>query len=100
MEKSKYANISLILALISLIGPLISILTFLEIIPKVSIFGIYAVSGMTLLCIILGILGWKETEQKWKLISAFVISILGLIITYAIGTPIVVEVIYDMFPTY
>ncbi|MBY9007577.1 MAG: hypothetical protein KGD63_12565 [Candidatus Lokiarchaeota archaeon] len=98
MEKSKFAIVSLIIALISLFGPILSILAFLEIIPIEGVFGTYAVSGMALLAIIIGGLGWKETEKKWIPISTFIIAIVGMIITYAIGMPIIIDMIYDMFP--
>ena len=45
MEKSKYANIALILALLSLVSPILSILTSLEMLPKIVILGTFAVSG-------------------------------------------------------
>ena len=43
MEKKKYADIALILALLSLVSPILAILTSQGIIPKIAIFGTYAV---------------------------------------------------------
>ncbi|MBN1215126.1 MAG: hypothetical protein JXA99_06740 [Candidatus Lokiarchaeota archaeon] len=98
MEKAKYANIALLLAIISLIGPLLCVLAFMEIIPREGAFGVFIVSGMALLTIIIGALGWNETEQKWKPILAFIIAIGGMIITYALGYPIIMDIIYDLIP--
>jgi hypothetical protein len=72
MEKKKYADIALILALISLVSPILAILTSQGIIPKVAIFGTYAVTGTGSMGLILGIIGYSETEQKWKPIVAIV----------------------------
>jgi len=80
MEKAKYADVALILALISLVSPILAILTTLDILPKIAIFGTYAVSGTGLLGLILGILGYKETKHKWKSIAAVVIYIVGTLV--------------------
>lgn len=96
MEKSKYANIALILALLSLVSPILSILTSLEILPKIAILGTFAVSGFGLLGLILGILGYKDTEHKWKSITAIVIYIVSTILYFIFGYAVIVDVTRDI----
>ena len=96
MEKSKYANIALILALLSLVDPILSILTSLEIVPKIAILATFLVSGTGLLGLILGIVGYKDTEQKWKSIAAIVIYIVGTIVYFIFGAVVMFEVVQDI----
>ena len=96
MEKSKYANIALILALISLVDPILSILTNLEIVPKIAILATFLVTGTGLLGLILGILGYKDTEQKWKPITAIVVYIVGTIVYFIFGYVVMFEVLQDI----
>ena len=96
MEKSKYANIALILALLSLVDPILAILTNQEILPKIAILGTFAVSGFGLLGLILGILGYSETEHKWKSITAIVIYIVGTILYFIFGYAVMVDVTRDI----
>lgn len=95
MDKSKYADVALILALLSLVSPILAILTRLGILPKIAIFGSLAVSGTGLMGLILGILGYNETEQKWKAIAAIVIYIVGTIIYFTIGFGVIFELIME-----
>ncbi|MHA1508837.1 MAG: hypothetical protein ACTSO6_09060 [Promethearchaeota archaeon] len=67
MEKNKYADLALILALLSLVSPILAILTSQGIIPRILIFGSLAVSGTGLMGLILGIIGYNETDHKWKI---------------------------------
>ncbi len=96
MEKKRYADVALILALISLVSPILAILTSQGIIPKVAIFGTYAVSGTGLLGVIFGIIGYNETEQKWKPIAAIVISIVGAILYFVFGFSVIYDLMYSM----
>ena len=96
MDKSKYADIALILALISLVDPILSILTSLEIVPKIAILATFLVSGTGLLGLILGIVGYKYTEQKWKSIAAIVIYIVGTIVYFIFGAVVMFEVVQDI----
>jgi peptidoglycan/LPS O-acetylase OafA/YrhL len=96
MEKKKYADLALILALISLVSPILAILTNQGIIPKIVIFGTLAVSGTGLLGLILGIIGYKETEHKWKSIAAIVIYIVGTILFLIFGFSVIYDVIWSM----
>jgi len=97
MEKKKYADLALILALISLVSPILAILTSQGIIPGVAIFGSLAVSGTGLLGLILGILGYNETDQKWKSITAIVIYVVGTILYLILGFSVIYDVIWGMF---
>lgn len=96
MEKKKYADLALILALVSLVSPILAILTNQGIIPKIVIFGTLAVSGTGLLGLILGIIGYKETEHKWKSIAAIVIYIVGTILFLIFGFSVIYDVIWSM----
>ena len=96
MEKSKYADVALIVALVSLVSPILSILTSLEIIPKIAIFGTFAVTGTGLVALVLGIIGYKDTEQKWKSITAIVIYIVGTIVYFIFGYAVMFEVLQDI----
>jgi len=96
MEKEKFADVALILALISLVSPILAILTSQGIIPKIAIFGTYAVTGTGLMGLILGIIGYNETEQKWKPIVAIVIYIAGTILYFIFGFSVMFDVIYSM----
>jgi len=96
MEKAKYADIGLILALISLVSPILAILTSQNILPPIAIFGTYVVSGTGLLGLVFGFLGYKETEHKWKSIAAIVIYIGGTIIYFVFGYSVMFELIMDM----
>ena len=96
MEKKKYADIALILALLSLVSPILAILTSQGIIPKIAIFGTYAVSGTGLMGLILGIIGYNETEQKWKPITAIIIYIAGTIFYFIFGYAVMYDIMYSM----
>jgi peptidoglycan/LPS O-acetylase OafA/YrhL len=96
MEKRKYADLALILALLSLVSPILAILTSQGIIPKIAIFGTYAVSGTGLLGFIFGIIGYNETEQKWKPIAAIVIYIVGTILYLVFGFSVMYDITYSM----
>jgi len=96
MQKSKFADLGLILALISLVSPILAILTRLKILPSFAIFGTYIVSGTGLLGLILGIIGYKETEHKWKSITAIVIYIVGTILYFIYGFSVIYDVIQDL----
>ena len=96
MEKSKYADVALIIALLSLISPILSILTSQGIITKIAILGTFVVSGTGLVGLILGILGYKETEHKWKSIAAIGIYLLGTIIYFTFGYVVLTEVLTDL----
>lgn len=96
MEKKRYADVALILALLSLVSPILAILTSQGIIPKIAIFGTYAVSGTGLLGLILGIIGYNETEQKWKPITAIVIYIVGTILYFVFGFSVMYDLMYSM----
>ena len=96
MEKKRYADIALILALLSLVSPILAILTSQGIIPKIAIYGTYAVSGTGLLGLILGIIGYNETEHKWKSIAAIVIYIVGTILYFIFGFSVMYDVISSM----
>ena len=97
MEKKKYADLALILALISLVSPILAILTNQGILPGITIFGTLAVSGTGLMGLILGILGYNETDHKWKSITAIVIYIVGTILYLILGFSVIYDVIWDMF---
>ena len=97
MEKKKFADLALILALISLVSPILSILTRQGILPGIAIFGSLAVSGTGLLGLILGILGYNDTDQKWKSITAIVIYVVGTIIYLILGFSVMYDVIWSMF---
>lgn len=96
MQKSKYADLALILALISLVSPILAILTRLKILPSFAIFGTYIVSGTGLLGLILGIIGYKETEHKWKSITAIAIYIVGTILYFIYGFSVIYDAIQDL----
>ena len=96
MDKRKYADLALILALLSLVSPILAILTSQGIIPKIAIIGTYAVTGTGLMGLILGIIGYNETEQKWKPIVAIVIYIVGTILYLVFGYAVMYEVVYSM----
>jgi uncharacterized membrane protein len=96
MEKKKYADIALILALISLVSPILAILTSQGIIPKIAIFGTYVVSGTGLLGLIFGIIGYNETEHKWKSIAAIVIYIAGTILYFVFGFSVMYDIMSGM----
>ena len=95
MDKSKYADVALFLALLSLVSPILAILTSLGILPKIAIYGSLVVSGTGLMGLILGFLGYKETEQKWKAIAAIVLYIVGTIIWFTIGFGVIFELIME-----
>lgn len=97
MEKKKYADLALILALISLVSPILAILTSQGIIPGIAIFGSLAVSGTGLLGLILGILGYNETDHKWKSITAILIYVVGTILYFILGFSVIYDVIWGMF---
>jgi hypothetical protein len=97
MEKKKYADLALILALISLVSPILAILTSQGIIPGVAIFGSLAVSGTGLLGLILGILGYNETDHKWKSITAIVIYVVGTVVYLILAFSVMYDVIWGMF---
>ncbi len=96
MEKSKYANIAFILALLSLVSPILAILASQGIIPKIAIFGSLAVSGTGLMGLILGILGYKETDHKWKAIAAIVIFIVGTIIDLIFSFAVIGDLMQEL----
>ena len=96
MEKTKFADLALILALLSLVSPILAILTSQDIIPKIAIFGTLAVSGTGLMGLILGIIGYNETEHKWKSIAAIVIYIAGTILYLIFGYSVMYDVMYSM----
>ncbi|MHA2038230.1 MAG: hypothetical protein ACW98X_17470 [Promethearchaeota archaeon] len=96
MEKSKFANIALILALLSLVSPLLTILASQGIIPKIAIYGGLIVSGTGLMGVILGFLGYKETEHKWKAIAAIVIAIVGLIVDIIFSFGVIGDLIQEL----
>jgi hypothetical protein len=97
MEKKKYVDLALILALISLVSPILAILTSQGIIPRIAIFGSLAVSGTGLMGLILGILGYNETDHKWKSITAIVTYIVGTILYFILGFSVMYDVIWGMF---
>ena len=96
MEKKRYADLALILALISLVSPILAILTTLGLLPNIVIFGSLAVSGTGLMGLILGIIGYKETEHKWKAITAIVAYIVGTIVYFLFGYSAMYDVIWSM----
>jgi len=96
MEKSKYANIALILALFSLVSPILAILASQGIIPKIAIYGGLVVSGTGLMGIILGFLGYKETEHKWIAIAAIVIAIVGLIVDLIFSFGVIADLTQEL----
>lgn len=96
MEKSKYADVALILAILSLVSPILSILTSQGIIPAIAILGSLVVTGTGLMGLILGFLGYKETEHKWKSITAIVIYIVGTLLYFIFGYAVMVEVLTDI----
>ncbi len=96
MDKSKYADVALVLALLSLVSPILAIITRQGILPKIAIYGSLAVSGTGLMGFILGIIGYKETEQKWKSIAAIVIFIVGTIIYFTIGYAVILELTQEL----
>lgn len=102
MEKKKYADLALILALVSLVSPILAVLTNLGLLPSIAIFGSLAVSGTGLMGLILGIIGYKETEQKWKSITAIVVYIVGtifyLIYGYSVMYDAVWSIVSDLLP--
>ena len=97
MEKKRYADLALILALLSLVSPILAILTSQGILPGIAIFGSLAVSGTGLMGLLLGILGYKETASKWKSIAAIVIYIVGTILYFVFGFSVMYDVIFGMF---
>ena len=97
MEKNKYADLALILALISLVSPILAILTSQGIIPRILIFGSLAVSGTGLMGLILGIIGYNETDHKWKSIAAIVIYVVGTVVYLILGFSVIYDVIWGMF---
>jgi FtsH-binding integral membrane protein len=96
MEKSKFANIALILALLSLVSPLLAILASQGIIPKIAIYGGLLVSGTGLMGVILGFLGYKETEHKWKAIAAIIIAVVGLIVDIIFSFGVIGDLIQEL----
>ncbi len=96
MEKKKYVDLALILAFISLVSPILAILTSQGILPGIAIFGSLAVSGTGLMGLILGILGYNETDHKWKSIVAIVIYIVGTIMYFVFGFSVMYDFIMDM----
>ena len=97
MEKNKYADLALILALISLVSPILAILTSQGIIPRILIFGSLAVSGTGLMGLILGIIGYNETDHKWKSIAAIVIYIVGTVVYLILAFSVMYDVIWGLF---
>jgi len=97
MEKNKYADLALILALISLVSPVLAILTSQGIIPRILIFGSLAVSGTGLMGLILGIIGYNETDHKWKSIAAIVIYVVGTVVYLFLAFSVMYDVIWGMF---
>ncbi len=97
MEKNKYADLALILALISLVSPILAILTSQGIIPRILIFGSLAVSGTGLMGLILGIIGYNETDHKWKSIAAIVIYVVGTVVYLFLAFSVMYDVIWGMF---
>jgi spore maturation protein SpmB len=97
MEKNKYADLALILALISLVSPVLAILTSQGIIPRILIFGSLAVSGTGLMGLILGIIGYNETDHKWKSIAAIVIYVVGTVVYLILAFSVMYDVIWGMF---
>ncbi len=97
MEKNKYADLALILALISLVSPILAILTSQGIIPRILIFGSLAVSGTGLMGLILGIIGYNETDHKWKSIAAIVIYVVGTVVYLILAFSVIYDVIWGMF---
>jgi len=96
MEKSKYADLALILTLLSLVSPVLAILASQGIIPKIAIYGGLAVSGTGLMGVILGFLGYKDTEHKWRPIAAIVISIAGLIVDLIFSFGVIAELTQEL----
>ena len=96
MEKSKYADLALILTLLSLVSPILAILASQGIIPKIAIYGGLAVSGTGLMGVILGFLGYKETEHKWRSIAAIIISIVGLIVDIIFSAGVIAELTQEL----
>jgi hypothetical protein len=96
MDKSKYADLGLVLALLGWVGPILAILTSQGILPKIVIFGSLIVSGTGLMGLILGFLGYKETEQKWKAIAAIVLFIVGSIIWFTVGFSVISELTQEL----
>ena len=80
-----------------MVSPILSILTRLGILPGIAIFGSLAVSGTGLLGLILGILGYNDTDQKWKSITAIVIYVVGTIFYLILGFSVMYNVIWSMF---
>ena len=97
MEKNKYADLALILALISLVSPILAILTSQGIIPRILIFGSLAVSGTGLMGLILGIIGYNETDHKWKSIAAIVLYVVGTVVYLILAFSVMYDVIWGMF---
>jgi len=97
MEKNKYADLALVLALISLVSPILAILTSQGIIPRILIFGSLAVSGTGLMGLILGIIGYNETDHKWKSIAAIVIYVVGTVVYLILAFSVMYDVIWGMF---
>ncbi len=97
MEKNKYADLALILALISLVSPILAILTSQGIIPRILIFGSLAVSGTGLMGLILGIIGYNETDHKWKSIAAIVIYVVGTVVYLILAFSVMYDVIWGMY---
>ncbi len=96
MDKSKYADIALILTLLSLVSPILAILASQGIIPNFAIYAGLAVSGTGLMGLILGFLGYKETEHKWRSIAAIIISIAGLIIDLIFSFGVIVDLTQEL----
>lgn len=96
MEKSKYADLALILTLLSLVSPVLAILASQGIIPKIAIYGGLAVSGTGLMGVILGFLGYKDTEHKWRPIAAIIISIVGLIVDLIFSFGVIADLTQEL----
>jgi len=96
MEKSKYADLALILTLLSLVSPILAILASQGIIPKIAIYGGLVVSGTGLMGVILGFLGYKDTEHKWRPIAAIIISIVGLIVDLIFSFGVIADLIQEL----
>ncbi len=96
MEKSKYADLALILTLLSLVSPILAILASQGIIPKIAIYGGLAVSGTGLMGVILGFLGYKDTEHKWRPIAAIIISIVGLIVDLIFSFGVIADLTQEL----
>ncbi|KKL71071.1 hypothetical protein LCGC14_2098610, partial [marine sediment metagenome] len=72
------------------------ILTSQGIIPKIAILFTLLVSGTGLMGLILGILGYSETEEKWKSIIAIVIYIVGTLFYFIFGYGVLVDALMEI----